>query len=529
MVNFVNANDVTIATTKHLKGTEVQSGAIYTLQDFAQIDEATGGQNQLAESQVITSAGERPVGEVVAIEAAFGINSETTFSMVKDFFQTFYDIVPTRQEVIDIAVGAVTAGGYTPTTNLTASQIAKLPAGSLIHVTGSQHSVNNGLQVLSGPATANSIPVAGRTVESNANIAIDGSGFRTATTSKTWTWSAQDETATLALTGIGTSLMACGLEVGQRVVIGSPGTGNTVNNAMTRSGMATNGAHGSAVVRSITADAVVFQDVDPKMRYTISGISTAMDILFSTLIRKRVSGDTGFQENVLTVVQRIPGLNPDPNYYRVITGNEINTMSMTVGTRAFSTMDYRCIGRRSLSGYRDTGSGVDRVDTEFFYNHANAIKQRFQNRFNNSNKLGRISLDAGGAAGALSSWREFTLNFTNNKRGIGELGTPFNAAVARGATQFSLTGEINFTNDSILKNVEDSDQLKFTNHMANDEGAFFIDSYMRFTEAVLLVEQDDLLRYRVAGQGDPENRFNTAVRVSEIFVPGLQRRLIKAA
>ena len=263
----------------------------------------------------ISTKRQRRKGAVTDLESSAGWTEDITYSAFAALIERALLAKADNREVSDMEPTATVGGtgtsqGYTVPA-LTAAQAALLHTNSLLWADGFANSVNNGLKVIvtTDPATAaTSLRVAGLTAGSTGGF-VSLAGYRVpAATSKTWAWSASSKTATLTVSGLGTTLEDGGLAVGQLVHFGSVAsvTDDDLQNGIV---VSSTSYYGYARVKSIAAGVITFDRVSTALQRTgAADTSNALDMCFGRFIRNVSTADSRYFQQTLAVELESPDL-----------------------------------------------------------------------------------------------------------------------------------------------------------------------------------------------------------------------------
>lgn len=318
-----------------------------------------GGTYTAADISVIEPSRQNIKTKLVSASHEAGLNGYFSHDAALVFAEYYSARVPVNLDVTNIQAVSTTATTYVVPT-MTAGQQAKFATGTLVHSAGWSNAANNGLKVTTGAATATTITVAGNVVETAPVSAIDNAtrisiaGFRAAPGSQTWTWDNVNKQATLGGTGIGTALLARGLEVGQYIHVGSPNNLGAAVNAFQN--VAANDMYGFARVTSITANAVVFKNVSAKLQFTDSTPPAGdVDYCFGNLVRNPArSGDVDDVKRTMTIEQLQPAKFDDgSNEHVYVTGGAMQNMNITFAAEDLVKFDMSVLGTNTIEGVRN--------------------------------------------------------------------------------------------------------------------------------------------------------------------------------
>ena len=272
----------------------------------------------------ISRSRQRRKGSITDLDATVEFDADLTLSAFRDFLSGFVFAELVNSDVTDLKVSAVAAANDDYTVDaLVAAQADKFEVDTLIWADGFSNADNNGLQVVDTDA------MTGHTVISVADGLVDEAGvtdgyisfagYRTG--NATWDYVAASSQATLALAGVGTALTALGLKVGQFVHIGSISeAGGAFQNAF-GNGMAVDTIRGYARVRSISADAVIFDKLDAALQDD-DNTAKSVDILFGEFARNVDVGGAEYLERHYHFEATYPGLGAGLNAVPAATDTE---------------------------------------------------------------------------------------------------------------------------------------------------------------------------------------------------------------
>lgn len=493
-------------------------------QPFISIDAGTGGTYQNAEDDTINADRQPQGAQLVSVAASAGYNVAATMDTFYRYTPALLFNEPVRLKIQDIKCNAVSASNdeYTLVTGLTAQQAALIKENTLIEVSGSIHSANNGLQVVDADASSGDTEIgvsAMLTDESPSVINISAVGARKPSgTSSSWDYDQASNTATLSWTGHSLDTDH-GLQVGSVVHFGSPNGMGGFTNAM--EGTAANDTYGSAMVRAISDNAIVFDNPSTTLRVDSAAATTSLDLLFGVRNVVRGTLDTGFKQRTFSLLQLFANLDgPGVHKHQVTDGLLLDSMNIAVANRALGSMQMAFQGEEATPNL--TTAMVQAAP--YLFTVANRSNPIFTTRFNNSINIGRITTVEG--SGTDLGYGEFlttyNLNFGNGVNSEGAVGTLANAAVNPGRFFANLTATAFFINDRVISSVRSQAPVWFGYTVTNLEGFLSIDMpSMVFTGADIQYETDSTMKLALTGSANKNNFYQQTVFVNTIAKGGL--------
>ena len=219
----VNTNSVSLAYS--IEPTLGTPGPLWTLIEPNTIGDFGAVVTTVSRSPISLNRQPRK-GTVTDLDSSVGFDVDLTLSGFRDFVEGFAFSIGVNRDMMQIAstAASTTNDSYTVAA-LTAAQAGKLNSGTLIWSAGFTNSANNGLKFVDAniATSALSITVSENLVtQAGESGRLSLTGYRiSAASSPTWAWNATGRLATLALNGLGTTLLALGLTPGQVVHLGS--------------------------------------------------------------------------------------------------------------------------------------------------------------------------------------------------------------------------------------------------------------------------------------------------------------------
>lgn len=415
---------------------------------------------------------QRLKGAITDLDSAVDFEADLTISAFRDFAEGFVFSRSVNGIVTDlITTAAETTGDSYTVSALSASQADKFEIDTLIYVSGFTNSSNNGLKVVDADiaTSATAISVAenltDETAPANARLSFAGYQISAAST-VTWDWDAVNKRATLTCIGKGTVLQALGLTRGQFVHIGSPDGSGGVQRAFQN--LAANDMYGYARVVSMTADAVVFDKVDPALQFDdMTDPATAVDILFGEFIRNVSSTSAEYLEKRIQFEAEFVGLDTGGgNMYSYSKGNLCNTMGFNLPLTDKATISLAFIGTDTdnpvASGSRKSGA-------------SSALTPTNTSAFNTSSDIARLRITEVDEDGITTDFKSITLNINNNigpEKVLGLLGAKY---MNTGNFEVSVEAQLVFTNSQVINKIRANETVTMDFVIKNDNGAIAID------------------------------------------------------
>ena len=458
-------------------------------------------------------------GTVTDLDSAVEFEADSTIASFRDFQSGFVFAEVINADVTELdATGAETTGDtYTGLTALNAAQAAKFAQDSLVWVTGGTLAQNNGLKSIAVAAadTDTVLDVNEDLVDETASFRVSFAGHRIAALdSATWTWDAGNSIATLALTGIGTTLTSLGIIPGALIHIGSVASiGAAVINGFENA--APNDMVGYARVRSITNDAVVFDKVDAALQFTdATAPVTAVDLIFGTFLRNVPVNDAQFCEEAYTFEGAFPGLgdgtpgNSDDAYQYAIDNfaNEL-TFNLPLTDKATATFGFVGTDTENPTTTRQTGADTAQVPIRTA-------------ALNTSSDIARLRIQRLDDTGLTTDFKSLTLTLSNGispEKVLGKLGARFLNTSNFGVT---MEAQLLFTNPLVINAIRDNETLTMDFIMKNDDGVIGIDipaMTLGGGDREFPVDESVLINTTGTAFGDPT--LNTSIGISVFPVP----------
>ncbi len=423
----------------------------------------------------ISTDRQRRKGTVTDLDSALEYDADLTVSAFRDHSEGFLFVQGVNTDVTQLAAtGAQTSDdSYTGLTALTAEQADKIEVNTLLWVDGGTVSANNGLKTVDTDASTSdtTIAVAENLTDETASFRVSFSGFRIAAgDSPTWTWNSGEMQATLAgVSGIGTTLFALGLTVGQFVHVGSiVSLGGSIQNGFENA--AANDMFGYARVLSMTADTVVFDKVGAALQFTDgTAPATAVDIVFGEFLRNVAVDDTDFCEIAYTYEASFPGLgdgtagNTDTSYQYSL-DNFCNTLGFNIPLTDKATITYGFLGTDTQNPTTTRQTGADSAETP-----------TLTGAFSTSSDIARLRIADLDEDGLSTCFKSLTLNINNNasaEKCIGQLGARF---VNFGNFEIDVEAQLLFDNPLVINAIRENQTLSLDFVLKNDDGVIAVD------------------------------------------------------
>lgn len=466
-----------------------------------------------AERNPISKNRQREKGVIIDLESNPSFGADLTMDSFRDFLEGFMFSVSDNGDIMDLKVSAAntTTDTYTIET-LSSSQQGRLKSGSLVYVSGFVNNANNGIKTIVS-STATTITVAENLITETASARISFAGARySAGHSLTWTWDAVNKRATLADTGVGTELAALGLQVNQLVHVGSvTAIDQPYQNGFQSS--AANDMVGYARVSSITANAVVFSQVDAALQFTdATAPITAVDILFSEFVQNVPVDNSKFLQRSYSMEAAFDNLSAtNETHYVYSVGNYANELTINVDLTSLSTLSYGFIGE-------DTALPVKVADRKI---GANTPKLPSKTAgFSSQSDFARLIITDVDDEGLTTFFTNMSVTINNNVNPVKVLNKLGSQFVVPGNLNVDIDTEVVFTEPKVLEVIRTNERVKFDLIMRNTDGVFsiYIPS-MTLGGGDLQLPENDVVRLAVQGQAYRDEVFNISMAVSIIAVP----------
>ena len=418
----------------------------------------------------ISKSRQRRKGTITDLTSGVGFESDITISSFRNFIEGFLFSNAVNRNVSEIASSAAstTNDSYT-VSGLTASQASKMEVGTLLWVSGFTNSRNNGLKSVDADiaSAATSISVdQNLSTQSGESGILSMAGYRIPGASAgTWDYTASSKQASLGLTGVGTILGNLGLTPGQLVHVGSVAElGADVINGFQNN--AANDIVGYARVLSITNNSVVFNKLDPALRFDdTTSPTTAVDILFGEFVRNVKTDATDYLERSFQFEMEFDNLGSGgATAYQYSLGNYCNTIGFNIPLTDKATISFDFIGTdtESPSATRKTGASTASTPTRTI-------------PFNTSSDIARLRITEVDEDGLTTDFKSLTLNLSNNV-------TPENVVAHVGARyintanfEVDIEAQLIFTNPDIINKIRDNETVTMDFIMKNGDGIIGVD------------------------------------------------------
>lgn len=458
---------------------------------------------------------QRRKGKITDSDSTVTYDMDLTMSNFRHFIEGFVFSQMVNKDVTRLdASGAETTGDtYTGLTALTAAQATKFAIDTLIWVTGGSDSANNGLKVLdtAAVATDTSLAVADNLVDETASFKIDFAGHRITTADVvSWDYDSVNNTGTLSLTGIETTLQTLGLNVGQTVHIGSIASeGGSIQNAFENS--ATNDMYGLCRVKSFGTDSVVFDKLAPELKFDdLTDPTAPIDILFGNFIRNVPVDDSEFLERSNQFELSYPNLmDGGATGYEYSLGNYSNTLTINVAGQNKVNMEMGFVGTRTEDPVLTQKTGAD---TPTFPDQTNILST--------ASELLRLRVLNDDDSGLADCFKDVSLtidNLVTPEKCLGTLGATF---INYGNMEVSLSATALFTDQDLLPAIRNNKTLTMDFAMANEDGIVNIDiPSMTIGGGSKGFPVNESVTIDLEINSFQDNNFNTSIGVSIIPVP----------
>lgn len=417
----------------------------------------------------ISRSRQRRKGTITDLDSTVEIEHDLTMSVFRDFVEGFAFARGVNSDVTELAAASATTGPntYAGLTALVVAQAPKFNINSLLWVTGGA-SQNNGLKSVSvAAATTNTTLTVNETlVAETAAIRLSFAGRRIPSASTpTWDWDGTNRIATLASTGLGTALALLGLTVGQMVHVGSIATlGGAVQNAFQNA--LANDMYGYARVRSISANAVVFDKVAARLQFDdLTAPATPVDLVFGEFIRNVPVGNADYLERSFQFEASFPNLGTaGAENYEYAIGNFCNEVSFELPLADKATASFNFIGTDTEPTTAVRKSGAS----------AAALPLRTA-ALNTSADLARLRINRVDDTGLTTDFKSITLTLNNNvspEKVLGKLGARF---MNTGNFEVDVEAQVLFSSPDVTAAIRQNTTVTMDFILQNDDGAIAVD------------------------------------------------------
>lgn len=455
-------------------------------------------------------------GSITDLDSAVSFTTDATRDSVRDFVEGYIFATGVNTDVTDLIVTSIdtTNDEYTiPALN--AAQAAKFIVNSLVYSSGNGTVANNGLKTVASAASDTDTVVqvsANLTDEviSPASARLSFAGYKIPVGS-TWTWDVGSNRATLNSTGVGTTLAALGLTVGQVAHIGSFLLSGNTKNAFEN--VATNDMFGHCRVVSIAADDVVFDKVDPALQFTDGDSPAApVDILFGEFFRNVPTTHADFLEQCVQFEGTFVGLDTGgADMHSYAKGNFCNTLGFSLPLTNKAEVTYEFIGTDTdnpvSAGSRKTGA-------------ANAVTPASTTAFNTSSDIARLRVTEVDEDGITTDFKSIDLSLTNNvtpEKVLGVLGAKFMNA---GNFGVSMTAQLVFTNSQVINKIRSNETVTMDFIMKNDNGTIAVDiPSLTLGNGSFNFPENESILVDISGTAFRDPVLNTSIGISVSPVP----------
>ncbi|MEE8608997.1 MAG: phage tail tube protein [Nitrospiraceae bacterium] len=459
---------------------------------------------------------QRRKGTITDLDSAVEMEEDITLSSFRDFIEGFCFAVGINTDVTQLVTTAAetTTDSYAVSA-LSAAQADKFEIDTLIWVRGFDTDANDGLKTVDADivTSATAITVVENLVDETKNARLSFAGHRIATADVvTWDFDGTEQTGTLLLTGIGTELALLGLTLGETVHIGSilnPGE-TTIVNAFENS--AANDVFGYARVKTINANDVVFDKLDPALQFDdLTDPATAVDILFGEFIRNVTVDDSEFLERSFQFEAEYPNLDDPNSEFEYAIGNFCNTAAFSLSLADKATVSFGFIGTDTeppvIAGSRKTG--------------ASAATQPTQTAaFNTSNDVARLRITDVDETGLTTDFKSLTITLSNNvspEKVIGTLGAKF---MNTGNFEVNVEAQLLFSEGLVVNRIRDNTTVTMDFIIRNDDAVIAVDiPSMNLGGGGKEYPVNESVLINTTGEAFQDSLLSTSIGVSIIPVP----------
>ena len=437
----------------------------------------------------ISRSRQRRKGSITDLDSAVEFETDLTLSAFRNFIEGAIFVEGVNSEVTDIKPSGVVAARFNLPAGTLTGLLGKLPASSLVWASGFGGTNNNGLHETGpGAATAITIPVANLTVEAAppAGARVSKAGYRVQTSNQQpmLVYVVGTTRATLTKAGLGTTLIAQGLTAGQFLHIGSvAGVGESVQNALFRTGGAANDTWGYGRVVSVTADVVTLDKLsaalqpidrnDPNNaanRLTVPAAQD-LDIVFGQFIRNVDTDDDEYLRRSYQFEGSYPDLIPgataaDPpeDGYEYAIGNHLNTMGLAIPLTDKATMNLAFIG-----------TDTEEISSARKSTAATTTDALHTSPVNTTPDVARLRVTDVDELGLSTDFKSLTITLNNNVSGekvIGNLGARF---INVGNFEVNIEAQLLFTSGDVIASIRNNATVSMDTILKNDDGVIAID------------------------------------------------------
>lgn len=417
----------------------------------------------------ISRSRQRRKGTITDLDSTVELEHDITLSVFRDFIEGFVFAKGVNSDVTRLTATSATTGPntYAGLTALVAAQAPKFNVNSLLWVVGGS-SQNNGLKSVSVAAAAanTTLTVAETLVAETASLFVSFAGRRVpAASTPTWDWDGVNKTATLASTGLGTALAALGLTVGQMLHVGSiPSLGAAVQNAFQAT--LANDMYGYARVKSISANAVVFDKVAARLQFDdLTAPATPVDLVFGEFVRNVPVGNADYIERSFQFEAAFPNLGTaGAENYEYAIGNFCNEVAfeLPLADKATATFSFVGTDTEPTTAVRKTGASAATVPGQTA-------------ALNTTADLARLRINKVDDTGLTTDFKSLTLTLNNNvspEKVLGKLGARF---MNTGNFEVDVETQVLFSSPDVTAAIRQNTTVTMDFIMQNDDGAIAVD------------------------------------------------------
>ena len=393
---------------------------------------------------------QRRKGRPTDLNSAVGYEADLTLSSFRRFIDGFVFSNGIGSDITGLeATDAATTNDEYTVDALSATQAAKLNAGTLLWVTGFDDPANNGLKVVDAniATAATKITVAENLVnESGASGVVSLAGYQTG--AAVWTYDATTKRGTLTLAGLGTAVEAVGLTPGQFAHFGSvAAAGDDLENGLLNA--ASVDLFGFGRVRSISSGAIIFDKLSSDLQVAGLGAGQAVDLVFGEFFRNVATDHADYAEISYQLEASFPNLGAaGATEYEYALGNYANTLGFNVPLTDKSTLTLAFIGTDT-----DTPTTVRKAGASA------ARAPRRTTSFSTSADVARLRVTEIDEDGITTDFKSMTLTINNNASGekvVGTLGSKF---INVGSFFIDLEAQMLFTSGAVIEAIRNGDSV----------------------------------------------------------------------
>ena len=402
---------------------------------------------------------QRRKGAVTDLDSAAEFDADVTLDSFRDFIQGFLFADAVNSDVTNLPVSTVAGGAtdsYSLTTALVLAQVSRFPVGALVWASGFSNSDNNGLRVLDTIGGATIAVEEDLQADTTGVVSFAGYQFATAAT---WTYSATSKQGTLQKTGLGTTLIAMGLEAGMFVHFGSVASaGAAVANGLSTAGI------GYGRVVSVINNNLVLDKLSTALQGAIT-VTGNTHIVLGQFIRNVPTDDPRYEERSFALEATFPGLgDAGVTEYQYSRGNFCNTLTFTLPLTDKATLGFAFIGTDTDNPTLVQEAGANAATTP-----------TATSPFNTSSDIARLRITEVDEDALTTDFKSITLTMTNNvspEKVLANLGARFMNA---GNFEVNIESQLVFTSSEVIERIRSNETVSMDFILNNDNGVIVVD------------------------------------------------------